>query len=66
MDRDIGYESAETRSDLVGQEGRAITDLRPSGTALFGDERSAAYRRLYSKIVAMAPAPYGFGAKAPR
>lgn len=33
---------------------------------LFGDDRSAAYRRLYSKIVAMAPAPYGFGAKAPR
>lgn len=31
---------------------------------LFGDERRAAYRRLYSKIVAMAPAPYGFGTKA--
>ncbi len=28
---------------------------------LFGDEPSAAYRRLYSKIVAMAPRPYGFG-----
>ena len=26
---------------------------------------SAAYRRLYSEIVAMAPAPYGFGAKSP-
>ena len=38
-DREIGYESAETRTDLVGQEGRAITDLRPSGTALIGDER---------------------------
>ena len=38
-DREIGYESAETRADLVGQEGRAITDLRPSGTALIGDER---------------------------
>lgn len=31
---------------------------------LFGDERRAAYRRLYSKILAMAPAPYGFGTKA--
>lgn len=38
-DRAIGYESAETRSDLVGVVGQAITDLRPSGTALFGDER---------------------------
>jgi hypothetical protein len=34
--------------------------------ALFGDDRSAEYRRLHSKIVAMAPAPYGFGAKDPR
>ena len=32
---------------------------------LFGDDRSAEYRRLYSKIVAMAPAPYGFGDKDP-
>ena len=38
-DRKIGYESAVTRSDLVGTTGKAITDLRPSGTALFGDER---------------------------
>jgi membrane-bound serine protease (ClpP class) len=38
-DRAIGYESASRRSDLVGIVGRAITDLRPSGTALFGDER---------------------------
>jgi len=38
-DRDLGYESAETRADLVGTMGTAITDLRPSGTALFGDER---------------------------
>ena len=38
-DRALGYESAATRSDLLGQTGRAITDLRPSGTALFGDER---------------------------
>ena len=38
-DRDIGYESAPHRFDLVGREGRAITDLRPSGTALVGEER---------------------------
>lgn len=38
-DRAIGYESAETRSDLIGVTGQAITDLRPSGTAIFGDER---------------------------
>ncbi len=39
MDRAIGYESAEARPDLVGERGTAITDLRPAGTALFGDER---------------------------
>ena len=38
-DRAIGYESAEVRTDLVGHEGTAITHLRPSGTALFGDQR---------------------------
>ncbi len=38
-DRSIGYESAEPRTDLVGVTGKAITDLRPSGTGLFGDER---------------------------
>ncbi len=38
-DRKIGYESAASRTDLVGQLGTAITDLRPSGTGLFGDER---------------------------
>lgn len=38
-DRDVGYESAPHRIDLVGREGSAITDLRPSGTALIGDER---------------------------
>lgn len=38
-DRSIGYESARPRSDLVGVTGKAITDLRPSGTGLFGDER---------------------------
>lgn len=39
MDRAIGYESSVRRADLIGQVGQAITDLRPSGTALFGDER---------------------------
>jgi membrane-bound serine protease (ClpP class) len=38
-DRSIGYESAESRKDLVGVLGKAITDLRPSGTGLFGEER---------------------------
>lgn len=38
-DRDTGYESAPQRAELVGREGTAITDLRPSGTALIGDER---------------------------
>jgi membrane-bound serine protease (ClpP class) len=38
-DRALGYESAESRLDLIGAVGVAITDLRPSGTALFGDER---------------------------
>jgi membrane-bound serine protease (ClpP class) len=38
-DRDVGYESAPHRADLVGREGTALTDLRPSGTALIGDER---------------------------
>ena len=36
---EIGYESAEVRSDLVGKRGTAITDLRPAGTALVGEER---------------------------
>ncbi len=38
-DRSIGYSSAERRNDLIGQRGQAVTDLRPSGTAVFGDER---------------------------
>ena len=38
-DRSIGYESAPSRTELVGRLGTAITDLRPSGTALFEDER---------------------------
>jgi membrane-bound serine protease (ClpP class) len=38
-DRAVGFESAEPRRDLLGVVGKAITDLRPSGTGLFGDER---------------------------
>ena len=38
-DRAIGYESAEKRSDLIGAEGVAATDLRPSGVGIFRDER---------------------------
>jgi len=38
-DRGTGWESAPQRVDLVGRDGTAITDLRPSGTALIGDER---------------------------
>lgn len=38
-DRALGYESAVARRELVGMVGTAATDLRPSGTGLFGDER---------------------------
>lgn len=34
-----GYIAAAPRSDLVGQDGVAMTDLRPSGTAQIGPER---------------------------
>jgi membrane-bound serine protease (ClpP class) len=34
-----GYISAPPRSDLVGLDGVAVTDLRPAGTARFGSER---------------------------
>lgn len=37
--RATGYTSAARRPDLVGKEGIALTDLRPSGTGLFGEER---------------------------
>jgi membrane-bound serine protease (ClpP class) len=39
VDRAGGYLSAPERRDLVGQDGVATTDLRPSGTATFGEER---------------------------
>jgi membrane-bound serine protease (ClpP class) len=34
-----GYIAAEPRGDLVGQDGVAMTDLRPAGTAQIGMER---------------------------
>ncbi|MGH7517126.1 MAG: NfeD family protein [Gemmatimonadales bacterium] len=34
-----GYISAPMRDDLVGRDAVAVTDLRPSGTALVGEER---------------------------
>lgn len=37
--RGQGYLSAPSRDDLVGADGVAITDLRPSGTARVGNER---------------------------
>lgn len=37
--RDAGYVAVRPRSDLVGAEGVAVTDLRPAGTAAFGEER---------------------------
>lgn len=39
MTRDLGYSSSVRRDDLVGLEGVAVTDLRPSGTARVGEER---------------------------
>jgi membrane-bound serine protease (ClpP class) len=34
-----GFVSAPNRGDLIGRDGVAVTDLRPSGTARVGDER---------------------------
>jgi membrane-bound serine protease (ClpP class) len=36
--REAGYISAALRSELVGREGVAVTDLRPAGTGQFEDE----------------------------
>ncbi len=36
--REAGYISAEARSELMGVEGVALTDLRPAGVGRFGDE----------------------------
>jgi membrane-bound serine protease (ClpP class) len=37
--REAGYLSAPMRGELLGAEGVALTDLRPSGTGAFGEER---------------------------
>jgi membrane-bound serine protease (ClpP class) len=39
MNQADGYISALPRADLVGQEGVAVTDLRPAGTAAIAGER---------------------------
>ena len=39
MAQSEGYISALPRADLVGQEGLAVTDLRPAGTATIAGER---------------------------
>ena len=39
MPQSDGYVSAALRADLVGQDGVAITDLRPAGTATIAGER---------------------------
>ncbi|HET7276066.1 MAG TPA: NfeD family protein [Longimicrobiaceae bacterium] len=39
MTRERGYSSSVRRDELVGAEGVALTNLRPAGTAQFGDER---------------------------
>jgi membrane-bound serine protease (ClpP class) len=36
---DQGFTSAESRHDLLGQEGMALTPLRPAGSARFGEEK---------------------------
>jgi membrane-bound serine protease (ClpP class) len=39
LDASAGYVSAAIRSDLLGREARAVTDLRPAGTVEVDDER---------------------------
>ena len=38
-EREDGWASASPRPDLQGREGEALTDLRPAGTVLIGEER---------------------------
>ena len=38
-EREDGWASATKRPDLMGREGVALTDLRPAGTVLLGEER---------------------------
>jgi membrane-bound serine protease (ClpP class) len=37
--REAGFTTAPSRPELVGKDGTALTDLRPSGTARVGEER---------------------------
>jgi membrane-bound serine protease (ClpP class) len=39
LDASEGYVAALPRADLIGREGRAVTDLRPAGTIVVDDER---------------------------
>lgn len=39
MTRELGYSASLRREELIGLEGVAVTDLRPAGTARFGEER---------------------------
>jgi membrane-bound serine protease (ClpP class) len=39
LTRELGYESAARRADLIGREGVAVTDLRPAGTVSIDGER---------------------------
>jgi membrane-bound serine protease (ClpP class) len=39
LDSSAGYVSAVIRSDLIGLEAQAVTDLRPSGTVVVNEER---------------------------
>jgi membrane-bound serine protease (ClpP class) len=36
---ELGYVSSKNRLELIGVEGVALTPLRPSGTAIFNEER---------------------------
>lgn len=38
-DKALGYIAGDTHSDLIGQAGVALTDLRPAGQARFGEQR---------------------------
>ena len=37
--KSLGYIAAPARADLIGMQGTAITDLRPAGVVIIGDER---------------------------
>lgn len=39
VNKSQGFVSAPNRGDLIGRDGVAVTDLRPSGTARVGEER---------------------------